>query len=766
MSLSTVPRVMWLLNHDSARKFEIGMMKRLGIREIFLPKRYPNEPNFRSASVDFSEDEHLTLSPGELDVLNASDWYGAPEKEAWQVANRHFDILFFLLHDPDLVGSIVRNFKGAVVLRAYGIPGNLSSYSSILGWLTKNCGDSVLRRLGPRFWFGHAYAHQAQYESGVLRERSLYLPVGMADASFGDQWQGHEKKILFICPDIGFSAYYKSIYQRFVADFKGLPYAIGGAQPIKVADENVLGFLPRDAHERNMRALRVMFYHSSEPNHIHYHPFEAIRTGMPLVFMAGGLLDRFGGTRMPGRCRNIREARSKVERILGDDRDLIHAIRASQLDFLKQMGPEGGVEAWRSGLLRIGDGLERTRRAVPPAAGRQRPRIAVILPIGYRGGSLRGARLLAEAIECGSRQAGQPVEVVFGHLDDPETYPEHEFSDWSPSIKRRPFKWRILDRAAAHRAMVYAGLERPMEWARYQVPDDGIRQFADCDLWVVVSDRLAEPLLPVRPYVLMVYDYLQRYVPILPGAINQQFISVAHRAERIFVTTEFTRRDALQFAGLPARRIRKLPMLAPNFGKCETAGKAEEGSPYFLWTTNLAPHKNHANAFKALSLYYEEMDGQCECRISGVNTHDLFRSDLPHLRFLRDYTKSRPQLRRRVKLAGELPDREYRGVLAGAQFLWHAGWIDNGTFSVIEAAYLGVPSLSSDYPAMREIDAQFSLGLNWMDAHTPADMARRLKWMEEAASAARRQLPSLSVLGGQSLESLAGPYWEAVRECL
>ena len=57
-----------------------------------------------------------------------------------------------------------------------------------------------------------------------------------------------------------------------------------------------------------------MYYHSTEPDHIHYHPFEAVRAGMPLVFMAGGMLDRLGGIDLPGRSKPPKEARQKIER--------------------------------------------------------------------------------------------------------------------------------------------------------------------------------------------------------------------------------------------------------------------------------------------------------------------------------------------------------------------------------------------------------------------------------------------------------------------
>jgi glycosyltransferase involved in cell wall biosynthesis len=766
MNVPAQPRVMWLLNHGAARRFEIAMLKRIGISEIFLPKKFPDDPAFRSASSDYTEDQHLTLPKHELAQLNEADWYRGPPPEVWEIANRYFDALFFVPHHVEIIASIARHFKGAVLLRAYGMLRG-SSYSQVIDNGLRHGGDALIRSLGKRFFFAQAYPHLHLAESASLAARSLYLPLGMNDCRVRGQWRGNERKIFFICPDIGFNPYYRAVYKQFTDSFKGIPYAIGGAQPIRVNDPNILGYVDADRHERNLNDMRVMFYHSTEPNHVHYHPFEAVRAGMPLVFMAGGMLDLLGGENLPGRCTSVKQARHKIERILNDDKALIDSIRDSQEKLLDCMNADRCEHAWRAGLQRVTDALHSAVRLAPDTRERK-TRIAVMVPVGYRGGSLNGAKLLAQAIDGGARAAGAAVEVVFAHLDEPDLYPCEEFADLPASIKRRPYKWQLLSREQAYRAMAYAGSERDMPAPKYQAPEDGIKQFMDCDLWVIVSDRLQYPVLPLRPYVLMVYDYLQRYQPLLEQELNTAFISAAHGAESVFVTTDFTRHDALQFAGLPERRVVKLPMLVPRMSLPAPAQPSSEKrtSPYFLWTTNLAPHKNHENAFKALSLYYGRHDGRLACCITGVNTDQLFRSKLPHLKPLRKLVDRNPALKQRLRLLGELPEHLYQAQLADAHFLWHAGWIDNGTFSVIEAGQLGVPALSSDYPAMREIDRQFGLELYWMDAHDPDNMARQLKRMETEAPGLRTAPPVRRLVAGQSVERLASAYWEAVRECL
>ena len=752
-------RVMWLLNHTTARKFEVLMLKRAGVQEIFLPKKIPADPSFRTASLDWSEDQHLTIPNDDLTFLNNADWYYDPGTEAWQIANKHFDVAFFILLRTELFKSMSRHFEGAKIWRTYGTN---TSYSAILDWVTRREAPIWSSGASKNLWFGHAYAHLAAEEPDFIAKKAVFLPLGLIDASVRDEWKGGDRRIFFVCPDLAFNDYYQKIYQSFKTTFAGLPYVVGGAQPVAIKDAHVLGFVPNEQHRRNMQELRVMYYHSTERNHIHYHPFEAVRSGMPLVFMAGGLLDKLGGIDLPGRSKTPKEARQKVERILSGDRGLIDGIRQSQQRLLEPMKADACEADWRAGLdrvlrkLRESSGISTTNRSMK--------RIAVFLPVAYRGGSLRGAMLLARALTTGSRMAGDNIEVVFAHLDDPVCYPKESFGDLPTSIKRRPYRWRTVSREEAVRACAYAGLGGSLKDETYQAPDDGISQFTDCDLWVVISDRLEFPLLPVRPYLLMVYDYLQRYQTLFDDDTNQEFVARAHSAEAVMVTTEFTAGDARQFAGIPAKKIKKVPMLAPEFVASENSGRVvDESDSFFLWTTNLALHKNHENAFKALRLYYEKYGGSLNCRVTGVDTRELLKRDARHLRVLREIRSSSAAIKQHLKIEGELPEERYQAQLSHAAFLWHPGRIDNGTFSVVEAAHLGVPALSSDYPAMREIDQQFELNLTWMDPEDPDNMARQIKRMESESDALRHHLPSAEQLACQSIERLAGAYWAVIK---
>ncbi|MGX9431737.1 MULTISPECIES: glycosyltransferase family protein [Bradyrhizobium] len=753
-------RAMWLLNHTTARKFEVPMLKRVGIEEIFLPKKIPSDPSFRSGSVDWSEDENLTIPKQDLAILNATDWYDEPSADAWRIANEHFQLIFFILLNADFFRSIMRNFCGAKVWRAYGLSDPPLSYARILSHYGWRKGPSWSAHAAASLWFGQAYSHLAEVEPRWLADRAIYLPAGLESADLRDDWIGSDRRIFFVCPDLAFNDYYQDVYRDFKRTFAGLAYVVAGAQPLRVEDEHVLGYVSGEQYRLNMRSFAVMYYHSSERYHVHYHPFEAVRAGMPLVFMGGGLLDRLGGLKLPGRCKTPQEARSKIERILAGDKQLIGQIRESQAVLLDSMKAEHCEPIWRSGIELI---LKRTAEARSTAPIVRKKRVAVILPVAYRGGSLRGAKLLAHAVAIGSQHFGSPVDVVFGHLDDPTSYPDREFDDLPDHIERRAFHWRTLPQGQAIRACAYAGVEGPLLPTTYAVPDDGINQFLDCDLWIFISDRLQFPILPVRPYVLMIYDYLQRYVPIMDENARQRVIDRAHAAEAVLVTTDFTANDARQFAGLPAKKVRKVPLLVPAFGG--KGGSAQGGPPaskYFIWTTNLALHKNHRNALEALRIYYEEYGGLFECHVTGVDTDKLFTHKLTHLVAAREIHNASKALKVSLRTEGDLPDPVYRRKLRDAAFLWHPGLIDNGTFSVVEAASFGVPALSSDYPTMREIDRQFELDLTWSDPNDPVDMASKLKRMETA----QRSTPRPEVFARHSLEQSAAEYWQVIQEYL
>ena len=126
-----------------------------------------------------------------------------------------------------------------------------------------------------------------------------------------------------------------------------MPHVIPGAQPVRVKDDpSVTGFLEKEEYLELFRSSKVMFYHSDEERHLHYHPLEAVRIGMPLVFMAGGMLEYLAKQKLPGCCNSIEEAQDKVSRILNDDQELIKEIVSSQNVLLNEFNPKYVEKCW------------------------------------------------------------------------------------------------------------------------------------------------------------------------------------------------------------------------------------------------------------------------------------------------------------------------------------------------------------------------------------------------------------------------------------
>jgi glycosyltransferase involved in cell wall biosynthesis len=93
-----------------------------------------------------------------------------------------------------------------------------------------------------------------------------------------------------------------------------------------------------------------------------------------------------------------------------------------------------------------------------------------------------------------------------------------------------------------------------------------------------------------------------------------------------------------------------------------------------------------------------------------------------------------PDYNRHIKVLGYTSDQAYLSLLRNAKFLWHNVIYDNGTFSIIEAASVGTPVASSNYPQIRFIDERFNVGSTFFDAHDPVDAASKLRWMEQNAT--------------------------------
>lgn len=399
-------------------------------------------------------------------------------------------------------------------------------------------------------------------------------------------------------------------------------------------------------------------------------------------------------------------------------------------------------------------------------------KICIFLPAPYRGGSMQGAKNIAKMLLLGSKRANEAVEIVFSCLK--ETYNiNEEFSDLlALGIQVRETEWKIISKNQAQIALDFTQSEQILSHESYCIPWDGIKNFCDCDFWLIVSDRTSAPLLPIKPYGMIIYDYIQRYIPDIfgqdDGKLDLPFLCSARNASFILCTTPQTREDAIQYAGIDAHKVLLAPMEF-NPLKYQVKPCLKKDYPYFIWTSNATQYKNHKNALKGLELYYEKLDGKFQVVMTGVQT-ELFQkknlNQIPYIVDVRETIQRTAVLKNNLTILGELSESQYISVLSGAEFLFHPVLYDNGTFSVIEAAYHGVPSTSSNYPQMKYINERFNLNIEFFDPRKPQSIATMLKNMENNILALKENLPTKESLESHTYDKLSGDYWALVRNYL
>ena len=90
--------------------------------------------------------------------------------------------------------------------------------------------------------------------------------------------------------------------------------------------------------------------------------------------------------------------------------------------------------------------------------------------------------------------------------------------------------------------------------------------------------------------------------------------------------------------------------------------------------------------------------------------------------------------------------------MKNAKFFMHPGFIDNGNMTAIDAAFLGVPTLTSEYPAMRYYEDTMHLGMKFFNPFDARDLAESLFYMEENYLAHAEMLPPVDELERYTVE--------------
>ncbi|MCD6364399.1 MAG: hypothetical protein J7M14_00835 [Planctomycetes bacterium] len=405
------------------------------------------------------------------------------------------------------------------------------------------------------------------------------------------------------------------------------------------------------------------------------------------------------------------------------------------------------------------------------------PRVAVFVPELYQGGTLRAAKDLAKMVQHAAALRGDDVDVVLGYRPG-VIEAAIDLADLADrGIPSRECSFKIITAAQLEQAARLRGIDVKADNDIYCLAGDGANDFLDCDLWVLVSDRLQVPLAPLRPYGVLVFDCIQRYVPQIwkdEGWALQtvSFMPLLRNADFVMATTPATIGDLNSFIGVPRRKLHQMPMFFDPLAGGDVGRPRLVDEDYFVWTSNSTPHKNHKRVLKALELYYDKLGGTFRTCLIGRCTEDFRphkinrfqKSDPEYAARIRAIIENTPCLEDKLDIKGYPCEEVYLSTIAGARFLLHANLYDNGTFSVLDAACLSVPSLSARYPAMTFMDERFKLNLTMFDPYDTEELAEKLKWMED--SYAQIKLPDESSLRKFGWESAAEEFYDLFRPYL
>jgi hypothetical protein len=390
-------RVMWLLNHTTLMEWEVPMLLEMGF-EVFVPKLLPVGANSRTATVTDTYDNSLTIPNRDLEYLNTINFYESPlSPKTARLINQYFGTCIAAYIFPGAY-YLMRAFSGKLLLRAFGHAGDMDyeratstvpseSLEKSHCLYTQRIRKAVNRLLHHekyirrvihpndimeemyackrRLYLAAAYREIIDNELPFLQSRSLYLPLALPPSitQTAFTWRGGDPRVLFICPNIDQIDYYRRIYETFKHELGQFPYCIAGRQdlngvatPLTTQDPNILGYQSREAYDQLLQTCSCMFYHSQEPRHLHYHPLEAMVAGMPVIFMAGGLLESCGGEDQPGRCVNYEEARAKIQRLQNGDLAFRRHICESQMKILQPFGADYCASVWRENFLPVARG--------------------------------------------------------------------------------------------------------------------------------------------------------------------------------------------------------------------------------------------------------------------------------------------------------------------------------------------------------------------------------------------------------------------------
>lgn len=396
-------------------------------------------------------------------------------------------------------------------------------------------------------------------------------------------------------------------------------------------------------------------------------------------------------------------------------------------------------------------------------------KIAMILPSPFSGGVVRSLVNICRMLSIGARKCDDEVELIVGIPEEQELSLENKKIFSEMGIELRFFKQNVINSASlmgAYRAYcVDSTANSPAEFVYF---DDGVINFEDADFWYIISDGVRGALPLHKKYACMVYDYANRYAPEIFNEAQWQAAhfrtELAAKANFVVTTTDQTRRDVINFAGVLPGKVHVFPLEFDPITLASNEQNEFDYDEYILWPTIISSHENHPFIIEGFKEFLEANDMKIIIIGKGTSSFDPKNKSPsvrhPYVENIRKLIGSSKLLKDRLIFLDYVSDGDLITLMKNAFCVLHTSRGDNGSYTIVEAAWMGTIALSNRYPAIEEVGRYFQLPLEYFDYYRPGSLTHSLRRLQHNRAELIQHLPSREVLKKYSYENLAKEYWE------
>lgn len=374
------------------------------------------------------------------------------------------------------------------------------------------------------------------------------------------------------------------------------------------------------------------------------------------------------------------------------------------------------------------------RPASVPAEPRSRREAFLFLHKVYTGGVWETTKDLVRDLVAVNRERGQLTLTLGLHENQVDTRPLERLGH------DLPVQWLRLNPIARDAAEQMLG--GAPHWLRarpekeFSFLSGAALTALRADAWLALVDRFPLPLLPARPYGVVVYDMIQRRVP---ETFDETFFQTATRgmaptargADLVLVTTPQTRADVIAEYGLDPEKVRLVPVACNperRFGHLTAQRVDRVREPFLLNVTNAALHKGAEVLLRGQARLKGRLGSRCpQLVLCGWDSQHFAagsKGSMSHwLRMRQLVTDLALQEGQDVAFLGFVTDAELMDLYHRCHVVVNAALYDNGSFSLLEAAWFGRRAVSSRYPAVEYLCQRFGVPPRMFESGNAEDLA-------------------------------------------